>query len=386
LFAYGIFKVLYAPHKAFKEIIQEPKYIGPILIMILFIAADMGFAYTLYSKQYVEQTLPAARQLDTWTENYTLWSVPDGVVCKENSNDYISGSESYYGTKSIQFSINNSAQIWMQLNGIGNINCSEPDGYKSLYLRIKWTSPENKPENVTIFLFSSTSDYFYYNLTENFLNSASNVWNNLTIPLRENWLNNSATASWANITGLKLDFKWSENYDITLLVDGLFFGGIFKPSLTGIGDMLSVSMSAFTQFVIRWFILGGLLYVMVKAFGAKILWRPALILMGFALITMFVEAVINAVAFSTLPNIYYGFDLLGGVTGEGEAAINKLLEDIWLVNQIYWYVQMAIYLWTMGLCVIATQSLTQFSWTKSLFIGALSYFGSVFLVNILFGI
>jgi len=385
LFAYGIFKVIYAPHKAFKEIIQEPKYIGPILIMILFIAADMGFAYTLLSKQYFEQTLPTAQQLDMWTENSTIWA-SNGETPKNNYDDFISGT--YYGNSSIEFSIGNNTQIWMQLNDIGNINCSKPDGYKSLYLRIKLTSPEDSPENVTIFLFSSnSSEYFYYDLTENFSSPTNiNVWNKLTIPLVEDWLNNSVAASWANITGLKLDFTWSENRNITLLVDGLFFGGIFKSSLTGVGDMFSFSLSAFTQFVIRWFILGGLLYVMVKAFGAKILWRSVLILIGFALITMFIQALINAIAFSTLPTLYYGFDLLGGVNGERDAAISKLLENIWLVNQIYGYVQILIYLWTMGLCVIATQSLTQFSWTKSFFIGALSYFASVFLVSIIFGI
>ncbi|MEM3699587.1 MAG: Yip1 family protein [Candidatus Bathyarchaeia archaeon] len=388
LFAYGIFKVIYAPHKAFKEIIQNPKYIGPILIMILFVAADVGFAYAVLSKQYFEQTLPTAQQLDMWTENFTLWTAPNGTIREENFTDYISGSESYYGTKSIQFSINDSNQIWMQLTDIGNINCSGPYGYKILYLRIKRTSPEQSPENVTIFLFSSTSsDYFYYDLTENFSSSAFNVWNNLTIPLGKNWLNNSVAASWANITGLKLEFKWSGNWNITLLVDGLFFGGIFKSSMTNVvSDMLSLLFSAFTQFVIKWIILGGLFYILVRAFGAKILWKTALILIGFTLITMFIQAAINAITFSNLPTLYYGFDLLGGVNGEAENAIAKLLEDIWLLNQIYWYVQIAIYLWTMGLCVIATQSLTQFSWTKSFFIGTLSYFVDIFLVSMLFGI
>ncbi|MGQ9530773.1 MAG: Yip1 family protein [Candidatus Bathycorpusculaceae bacterium] len=385
MFAYGIFKVIYAPHKAFKEIIQDPKYIGPILIMILFIAADMGFAYTLLSKQYIEQTLPTAEQTDIWTENSTLWT-SNGEPPKNNYDDFINGT--YYGNRSIEFSILNNKQIWMQLNDMGTINCSGQEGYKSLYLRIKLTSTEDKPlQNVTIFLFSSTlSDYFYYDLTEN-LSSTFDVWNNLTIPLGGKWLNNSAAASWANITGLKLDFTWLENSTITLLIDGLFFGGVFKSSLTNVvGDMLSFSLSAFTQFVIRWIILGGLLYIMIKAFGAKILWRPVLILIGFTLITMFIQAVINAATFSTLPTLYYRFDLIGGVKGESEAALTKLLDDIWLVNQIYGYVQIAVHLWTMGLCAIATHLLTQFSWTKSFFIGAFSYFASLMLTKIMLGI
>ena len=68
----NIFKVIYAPQKAFKEISQNPKYIGPILIMILFTVANMGYFYTIVSKTYVEQTLPTAKQLDRWTENSTL--------------------------------------------------------------------------------------------------------------------------------------------------------------------------------------------------------------------------------------------------------------------------------------------------------------------------
>jgi len=385
LFAYGIFKVIYAPHKAFKEIIQDPKYFGPILIMILFIAANTAFAYTLLSRQYIEQTLPTAQQLDVWTENSTLWT-SNGETPKNNYDDFINGT--YYGNSSIEFTVNDSNQVWMQLNDMGTVNCSEPDGYSSLYLRIKWTRPEKEPENVTIFLFSSTpSDYFYYNLTENFSNFTVNVWNNLTIPLRENWLNNSLTASWGNITGIKLDFTWPESSNITILIDGLFFGGIFKSSLTNVaGDLLSYALYAFAQFVIKWVILGGLLYIMTKAFGAKILWRPVLIAVGFTLITMFIQAAINAATFSTLPTLYYRFDFMGGVSGESESALTKILDEVGLVNQIYGYVQIAAYLWTMGLCVVATRFLTQFSWMKSFFIGAFSYFASILLVSMIFGI
>jgi hypothetical protein len=68
LFAYGIFKVIYAPHKAFKEIAQNPRYIGPILIMILFIAANVAAAYAFLAKTYVEATVPSSENKDLWTE------------------------------------------------------------------------------------------------------------------------------------------------------------------------------------------------------------------------------------------------------------------------------------------------------------------------------
>jgi hypothetical protein len=383
----NIFKVIYAPQKAFKEISQNPKYIGPILIMILFAAANMGYVYTIVSKTYVEQTLPTAEQLDKWTENKTLWTTPLlGVAVKDNFVDYINGT--YYGNRSIEFSINNSKQISMQLSAIGPINCSGQDGYKNLYSRIKWISPEVNPENATIYLFSATSsDYFYYNLTEKFSNSSSNVWNNLTVPLAtESWLNNSANANWGNITDLKLDFAWLKDSNITLLVDGLFFGGIFKSEAENATSyMLNYSIVSFMQFTIRWVFLGGLLYIMTKAFKAKTVWRPLLILVGFALITMFIQAVITTAAFSTLPRLDYSLAFLGGVKGETENAYDKIMEKTLLVSQINGYIQIAIIFWTIALCAIATRLLTEFSWSKSFLIATVAYFVTMMAQSFLLG-
>jgi len=381
----NIFKVIYAPREAFKEIIQNPKYIGPILIMILFTVANIGYFYTIVSKTYVEQTLPTAEQLDKWTENSTLWTGAPGVIPKDNYDDYIEGA--YYGNKSIEFSIVNSNQISMQLNDTGPINCSGQDGYKNLYLRIKRTSPEDIPENVTIYLFSATSsDYFYYNLTEKFSNSARNVWNNLTIQLESPIWNNSANANWGNIRSLKLEFAWLKNSNITLLVDGLFFGGIFKSQAENATSyMLNFSIVSFMQFTIRWVFLGGLLYIMTKAFKAKTVWRPLLILVGFALITMFVQAVINVATFSTLPTLYYPLEFLGGVKGETENAYNKIMEKTLLVSQISGYIQIAIIFWTIALCAIATRLLTEFSWSKSFLVATVAYFVTTLAQSFLLG-
>jgi len=382
----NIFKVIYAPQKTFKEISQNPKYIGPILIMILFAAANMGYVYTIISKTYVEQTLPTAKQRDKWTENATLWTGTPDVIIKENFVDYINGT--YYGNRSIEFSINNSKQIWMQLNDMGSVNCSGPNGYKTLYLRIKWTNPEDNPENATIYLFSATpSNYFYYNLTDEFFNSTINVWNNSPIPLTtKSWLNNSADANWGNITGLKLDFAWLNDSNITLLVDGLFFGGIFKSEAeSATSYMLNFSMVSFMQFTIRWVFLGGLLYIMTKAFRAKTVWRPLLILVGFALITMFIQAVINAAAFSTLPRLDYSLEFLGGVNGETENAYKKIMEKTFLVSQISGYVQIAILVWTIVLCAIVTRLLTEFSWSKSFLIATVAYLATTLAQSFLLG-
>ncbi|MGQ9641564.1 MAG: Yip1 family protein [Candidatus Bathycorpusculaceae bacterium] len=382
MFAYGIFKVLYAPHKVFKEISQNPKYIGPIIIMILFAVANVGSTYTVVSKTYIEETLPMARQLDEWTENANLWKSNGSPT--ENYTDFIEGT--IYGNKSIEFSAVNTT-IRMLLDNIGPVNCSDPSGYKNLYLRIKWTSP-SVPENATIHLYSTNpSEHSYYNLTRDISDATVNVWNNFTIELaNQNWTDIGTGADWGNITGLELEFTWPTSSNITVLVDGLFFGGLFKPPVEDVvGYMVNFSIFAFMQFVIRWVFLGGVIYIMTKAFKANTVWRVILILVGFALITMFIQAVINAAAFSTLPTIRYPFELIGGVEGESENAYNKILEETWLVNQIYGYVQIAVLIWTIALCTIAVRLTAEFSWTKSLLIAAVAYFAATFVEGFLVG-
>lgn len=386
MFAYGIFKVIYSPFKAFKEILEKPKYIGPMLIMLLFVLANIGSAYVFLSKAYLDQTVPISSRLDEWTENCTLWA--SNVGTPECSGDHIGGV--FYGNSSIEFSIVNGSQIWMQLNITDPLDCSGPEGYRNLSFRIKWnqTDGEVKPNNVTLYLFSTfPADYFYYDLTENFTESNSNVWNNLTIPLgSEKWANNSAYASWGNIESLMLEFTWPTNCNVTLLIDGLFFHGVFKSVMESEGGYLfNYSLVAFMQFTIQWVVLGGLLYIISKAFRAKPVWKTSLTIAGFALITLFVQALANAAAYANLPAIRYPLEMLGGVPGEGQAAFNQIFEATQLVFQITGYIQIAIHIWTVFLCAIAVRLLFEFSWLKGFLISALTYLLSILVMTFIMG-
>lgn len=382
----NMFRVIYAPNKAFKEIMQSPKYIGPLLILILFTAANTGFIYIAMSKTHLEQTLPIGEELDKWTENRTFWSTETvGANITENNVDYINGT--YYGNKSIEFSAINTKHISMQLSDIGTVDCSE-QGYQNLTLRIKWTSPDSKPENVSIRLNSSASAYFYYDLTDDFSNSTVGEWNNVTIPFRtEKCVNIGEDASWKNISGTTLEFAWADDSNITLLIDGLFFRGIFKPlTETASANLYNFSIIYFMQFVIQWVILSGLIYVMTRAFGAKTVWRPLLVLVGFTFITLFVQALIDMAAFSTLPKLYYPLELIGGVGNEGDIAYNKLLEETWLVSLVSRYLQIIVYMWTILLCAIAIRLLCEFSWSKSFLISTVAYLVSLLVTSLLTGI
>lgn len=383
MFAYGIFKAIYSPFKAFKEIIENPKYIGPILIMILFVATYATSAYVVASKIYSEQILPTALEKDKWTENGTLWTSDTSIT---ESGDCISGI--YYGNKSIEFSGVNKTQIWMQINNIGPINCSGIEGYKKMSFRIKLIC-KNTTElnNASLYLYSSQSDYFHYNLTKHFTTLNVTIWNNLTIRIgleSGSWLKGTDKADWNNITGLGFEFAWLENMNVTVRLDGLFFRGVFKSELENASSyMLNYSLFAFMKFTIEWVILSGVLYIVSKALGGKIVWRPLLILVGFALITLFIQAVINTVTYATLPALHYSLEYLGGVEGEFEIAYNKILEQTWLVSTIGNYVQIAMYIWTIALCAIALRLLTEFFWIKSVLVATAAYFASMLVESFL---
>ncbi len=376
MFAYGIFKVIYAPHKAFKEIAQNPRYIGPILIMILFIAANVAAAYAFLAKAYVEVTVPSSENKDLWTENKDFWKPLNGANCAENFTDYIAGN--YYGNKSIEFSVE-SDKIAMELNNIGSVNCSSQGGYTRLYLRVKWTSPSYPPENATLCIYSGTSSS-YRDITNEL--SASGVWNNLTVPLADTgWV---GEIDWGNVTGLKLEMVWNKTSNIRVLLDGLFFGGVYKSSLEGATTYLALyGANSFMQFTLRWFLLGAALYIFTKLFKAKTVWRVALVLAGFALVTMFVQAVINAATFSAMPALRYPLEYVGGVKGEAESAYNKIMEEAWLVNRVYSAVQMAMIVWTVMLCGIAVRLSTEFTWTTSFLTAFVAYFAALFIESFL---
>lgn len=382
----GIFKVIYAPQKAFKELAQNPKYIGIFVLLLLVVLANMAFIYIAISKEYVEETFPKIADKDVWTENKTLWTseLPD-VVISENFDDFINGT--VYGNRSIQFSAMNNSRMSMQLDNIGPVNCSEPNGFKSLFVRVKQTVPEANPENVTIYLFSASSSYFYCNFTQGFSGSTINQWNNLTIGLREGWSNSSLSANWGNITGLKMEFSWLTNSNVTLLVDGLFFRGIFKSLLetSGAEYFTAYPIYVFTQFVFNWLLLGAFVYLMSRGLGGKVSWKTISILVGYTLVALLVQALINVAAYAALPPLYYRLELIGGVGGESNAAYNELMNAAYPIPDIVSYAQIATRIWSVILCIFAVRAGTELSWGKSILVAAAGYMITILIVGILLG-
>ena len=379
-----ILKTLYAPHKAFKEIIQNPKYLGPLLIMVMLVIANVAFTYAATSKTYVEHSIPTGEKLDEWTENRTLWT--SNTAISEN-NDSITGG--YFGNASIAFSVTNATQVWAELGNIGPVNCSGPDEYTKLSFRAKWTSPQTQPTNMTIKLFSnSSSDYFSYNPAVDSLSLTYNTWNNLTIPVNTaDWSSSNPNTNWEKITSLRLELTWNENTNITLLVDGLFFHGPFSSLFENAGSLYLVNYAilGFMQFIVTWVVLSGLAYILTKTFGGKLVWKPLLILIGFALITMFAQALVNAIAYAALPNMRYPFELLVGVKGEAQAVVDSINSQTWVVAYIQRFMQIAVWIWTIALTTLAVRLLAAISWFKSAAIAAIAYFVTLLVESFIVG-
>ena len=258
-------------------------------------------------------------------QQHTLDTSPNALVSV--SNDSITGA--YYGNASIAFSANDTMNVWMQLDSIGPVNCSSQGGFNQLSFRLKQLSPNEKPQNVSLYLNSTNAANFYYDLTNEYFNSSVGTWYNVTEPLVSSWTASNSNADWSNITGLRLEFSWTGNSSISLLVDGLFFHGIYQSWLdqVGTGYMLSFALTSVMQFVITWVIFSGLLFLIGRTLGGKVVWRLILVAVGLILITLVVQALINVLSYSTLPQLNYPFSLVGGVQGEGTQAYNTILDQ-----------------------------------------------------------
>jgi len=363
--ASDILEVIYAPHKAFKKITKSPSYIGPALIMGLFVLANVGLAYVTLSRSYLDQTAPPSSELDKWTEDTVFWN-SSGTVAP-NTDDCINGT--YYGNKSIEFTMTASSQAWAQLNFPDPMNLSKADSYKNLTLRIKLIEPSTDPSSVAIYLLSAMPPgNFSYDLTGR-LNSTG-VWSNLTIPLGSAWTSGSADADWGNITSLRAEFTWSASSNMTLLIDGLFFHGLFKPAIeTQNAALISYPLDAFMQYTIQWITMGSLLYLMAKVLKVQTFWKPLLVVAGFVLVTLVIQTVINALLLYAHPEFLVPLKMLGGVPGETQRAYIEVFGSITFV---WLWVERAMLIWTIVLGATALRTAFELSWTKSIIVATLA--------------
>jgi hypothetical protein len=409
-----IAKVIYSPVAAFKKIIENPKYLGAIIIVLLFIGLQMGYAYSQFSKTYTENTSPAIGQLSTYINataalssepGSTLWRAGAGITTSNNFADFynysvyvpaILGNYSLFGNSSLEIDANNTSFISAALSNAFNVSCAA-GGFENLSMTIKQVQPQVVLKSAAITLYSvNDSNYYTYDLTSLLSNPSDiNQWNNLTIPLgvsAKGWTVGGAP-SWGNITALKLDFNYPSGSNVVIRIGALFFHGEYQTFIQTYGPTALISfLEAFSlQFIFSWLLLTGLIYLFFKGLKATITWKPLFIAAAFALFVMVIRSVVNIVAAFTLPTVYYPFDVSLGVTSNPYGAIyvpaqaavtyaaqsQTILNNIVAMTSSFDFVVEAMflvsYVWLGALCTIIVGTLQpEFSMIKRITISAIS--------------
>ena len=91
MFLNDILQVIYAPKKAFKNIITNPKYLGVIVILVLFMGLQLGYEASQFSKVHIETTSPVAGVMQDYN-NATNWQSGPNVALTNNFNDYFNNT------------------------------------------------------------------------------------------------------------------------------------------------------------------------------------------------------------------------------------------------------------------------------------------------------
>jgi hypothetical protein len=406
-------KVIYAPQKAFKKILQKPQYLGAFILLIIFVVFQIGYTYVAGSTQHLELTSPAASQGDYWAQNAGLWKANPDVMISNNTVDYINstatpfGGPPYFGTNSVEFVATNASSIRMELDLNGSVNCGA-DSFTNFSLIIKLVNPNFAPSNVSLYLNSLNDSSFYYDLTGSVVSVPSDVWNNITVPVNTNaWTSSSILATWNNITKVRMEFTWSNSSDIDMRVAGLLFGGLFENYVGlygGDGPFLAqAALSGVAPFIFEWIILTAVIYIFIKLLKGNITWKPLMVAVGFAMITLVIQAIIFLAVYLTLPTIYLPIEVLANVSGGMSLLPAATVDAISTANLITSVVLIIIYVWTVALgtfiirditagqpqtqepVIIETSPAQQFSWFKSILVSAAAFLVTLLIIGFLLG-
>jgi hypothetical protein len=418
-------QVIYAPVKVFKKIIENPKYLGALIILLLFIGIQIGYEYVQFSKTYTENTSPTVDNLPTFI-NATLWQSSSNVHLNNNYNDFFNysiyvaalgttptnpnGYYSLFGNSSLEMDATNTNNITAALSNVFNVDCSSP-GFQNLSMTIKQVQPTVAPQSATLTLYSvSDSNSYQYDLTSSLSNTAEiGLWNNLTIPVgptAQGWTS-SGSPSWGNVTALQLTFNYPASSNITIRIGALFFRGQYQtPIQYNSTDLILQFVQAFSlQCILGWFLITGFLYLFFKGLKSSVLWKPLFVALGFALFVLVIRALVNLAAAATLPTLYYPFDLslgvrfdsygaiyypsqaVGALSTQSQAIFNSINSATAGFRDTVFAMFAISYIWLGGLCTIIVGTLKpEFSMMKKIAISAVSIGVTILLLLLLVGV
>jgi hypothetical protein len=247
----------------------------------------------------------------------------------------------------------------------------------------------------------SDSNFFSYDLTSLISSGAVNDWNNITVPVGTGvWVSSNSAASWGKITSLKMDFVWPADSNVDLRIGGVFFRGIFKTPLEtyGVGVLLfNFALSYSTHFILQWLLLTALMYLLIKGLKGSALWKTLMVAVGFAFVTMVVQALIQVVAFASSPSLYLPLEALAGSADLNVVLSKTVFDALTFINLTQSIASVIVFVWTIALGAIITRAITapapaaegtpvmyqQFGWMKSILVAGASFLLMLLIVSFL---
>jgi hypothetical protein len=401
LFLYDVFKVIYSPIKAFREVLENPRYIGPVIVIIISLFLTIGTQYVSVSKHYLE-TITPTNPRDAWTNMTTpssMWitNASEGnVTAVSNAN-----SDLLAGNYSVRAVVSNTSEILLKTTGIGTINCSDTFGFETLYYKLTYSgfNQTQAPQNVSyaklrLLSLNNESDYYEFDLLSNqrYLNK-SQAWIDANVTLVSGWTTNG-NPNWENITGIEFMLVFPQKGQLSLYLNDLYFGGKYEVFYNAVGFsywLSSTVVSSAFDILLRWLIFAGLLWLTLKVFqpqGSP--FKTILIVVGYAFAIMFVYVTLDMLSVSQLPLLYFPNNVIFPLTGReiqaASATTNNIYNAYWIPTIAYdafvgvWYLSHG---WTIGLFTIALKTLQNFSWKKAALISIIAYVMALFVRTII---
>jgi len=415
LFLDDLAQVLYAPTKAFQKIVQNPKYLGVLLVFALFVGLIVGFEFVQFSKIYVENTNPEVGNFQAYL-NSTVWRSSSNITLTNNYADPFNYSifvaalgtnYSVFGNSSLEMHAKNANSITAALGNQFAVNCNATSGFQNFTLTIKQVEPAVAPKAATLTLYSTADTNFYtYDLTSSLSHIVSN-WNSLIIPVgpKASGWTSTGQPTWNNITALQLSLNYPTNSNITLRVGALFFRGLYQTPVqsSSLGLLEQFLPSWAFWFILAWIVLTGIIYVSFYALKTTRIWKPIFVAIGSALIVLVVRAAVSLIAAAALPVLYYPYDvtlgirfnLFGATTYAGNAgsltalsqnALNNINSATGSFGNVVFIMAIISYVWLGALAAIVVGSLKpEFSTPKRIAIALVGVVVMLFALLLLIG-
>lgn len=387
-------RVIYSPVKAFESIAKKPDIRGPIIILALilvFIAIEQS---VLASKIFLADRYP---KNDEWTESVSSsWNwVSNGIISLDNDTYII-----WFGNYSVRSVVSNSASIWIKITNIGPLDCSKD--YARLSFWLKWTNQQGTfPSNLTLRLFSiNENQYFKLDATDLISESSGNWIGNWTTPSlgvvtgpdNQNWISTNSP-HWETITGLEFMLTWSQEANLTMYIDDLYFAGKSFSYLTtkSLGDYTifylinTVIALSPPGFLFTWIAYVGSFFVVSWLFHLKMRsWRALFVVTGYVFASVIVVVLVRVILYSVFPALSFPMSSWPPQNIADAFRRDIIIERLWYPNIVYltFVTTLGLDIWIAVLCAVSIRAFGKLSWKTAALSTVFAYLMKFFLLGV----